>query len=290
MRKIIPALALAGFVATPALANDVAEDDTSVEAPARARMTVAAPMDMTIDLTMDALPELDVTIDGFRPPEPREAPVADANATNIPDAEPAFALEGGVSLVSDYRFRGVSYSGKSPAIQPELTLSHRSGLYASLWGSKALVKGNDDAEVDLMFGFAPEVAGFETNLAAAYYMYPGLSGANYFEFQAGAARSFGPAKIGVNVAYAPAQGALGGADNIFVGTIAEVGLPGTPIALNAGLGVEDGAFGNSKLDWSLGASYDLKLFEVGVTYVDTARTAGLGDANGGLLFSVKRAF
>ncbi len=294
MRQLVPAMLFASVFAAPAFANETGDGDLSAATDSPTAMTVAAPMDVTIDLTTNLLPELDLAIDGFRRPETdTAAPAPEAMAVSAPEmpiSESVFSLEGGISIVSDYRFRGVSYSGKSPAIQPELTLSHQSGLYASLWGSKALAKGNDDAEVDLMIGFAPELGGIETNLAAAYYMYPGLSGANYFEFQAGAARSFGPAKLGINVAYAPAQSALGGVDNLFIGTVAEVGLPGTPISLNAGVGVEDGAFGNSKLDWSIGAAYDLQLFEVGVAYVDTARTAGLGDADGGLLFSMKRAF
>jgi uncharacterized protein (TIGR02001 family) len=38
-------------------------------------------------------------------------------------------------VVSDYRFRGISQTDKDFAVQGGLTVSHESGLYASVWGS-----------------------------------------------------------------------------------------------------------------------------------------------------------
>ena len=59
----------------------------------------------------------------------------------------AQSVSGEASLVSDYRFRGVSLSGGHPAAQASLTLEHDSGFYGNLWGS-TLGHGSQ-TEVDL---------------------------------------------------------------------------------------------------------------------------------------------
>ena len=44
-------------------------------------------------------------------------------------------ISGSVSLVSDYRFRGISQTDIAPAIQPALQLDHASGFFVGFWGS-----------------------------------------------------------------------------------------------------------------------------------------------------------
>ena len=44
-------------------------------------------------------------------------------------------VSGSVTLVSDYRFRGVSLSDESPAAQFSLAYDNRSGWYAGVFGS-----------------------------------------------------------------------------------------------------------------------------------------------------------
>jgi hypothetical protein len=51
------------------------------------------------------------------------------------EAEGPITISGGIAVVSDYRFRGVSLSDKDFAIQPTLTISHESGFYVGVWGS-----------------------------------------------------------------------------------------------------------------------------------------------------------
>ena len=43
------------------------------------------------------------------------------------EAAGPITLSGGVAVVSDYRFRGVSLSDKDFAVQPYLTVKHESG-------------------------------------------------------------------------------------------------------------------------------------------------------------------
>jgi hypothetical protein len=94
----------------------------------------------------------------------------------------------------------------------------------------------------------------------------------------------------MNVAYAPSQDNIGNQDNIYVGMAATHPL-GDIITLNGTFGIEDGAFGDSKRDWSIGADVDGgKGFVIGVKYIDTSRTQGSPLANGTALFSISKAF
>src|SRR3546814_14373617 len=54
------------------------------------------------------------------------------------EAAGPLTLSGGIAVTSDYRFRGISLSNEKVAVQPTLTVSHESGLYAGAWGSSLL--------------------------------------------------------------------------------------------------------------------------------------------------------
>jgi uncharacterized protein (TIGR02001 family) len=51
------------------------------------------------------------------------------------DLGAGFSVGGGATLVSDYRFRGISQTDKRFAVQGTFTISHKSGFYATWWGS-----------------------------------------------------------------------------------------------------------------------------------------------------------
>lgn len=89
---------------------------------------------------------------------------------------PPHGLTGNVSIVSDYRFRGISQSYKQPAIQGGIDYSHSSGLYLGNWNSS--VSGNsfnDGAglEMDFYGGWKPVVGDFTFDIGALQYFYPG---------------------------------------------------------------------------------------------------------------------
>lgn len=197
-------------------------------------------------------------------------------------------VSGGVAVVSDYRFRGVSLSDKDFAVQPTLTIAHESGLYAGIWGSNIAANTGDDIEVDLFAGFS----GGDTvtyDIGVVYYAYPGVSSFNYVEFVGKTGTTVGPASVGATVAYVPSQDNTGNQDNIYIAGNFGIGIPNTPLSLAATLGYEDGAFGNDKVDWSLGVTAEVQGFTLGASYVDTnRRIGGLGKA--GAVFSVAYNF
>jgi len=202
-------------------------------------------------------------------------------------------LTGGVAVVSDYRFRGVSLSDKDFAVQPYLTVKHESGLYVGAWGSNISENAGDDVEVDLYAGFA---GGEEVtyDIGATYFLYPGVSGLNYFEFTGKLGSTYGPATVGVQLSYAPSQDNTGNVDNIYFGTNATIALPNSPISIVGSMGVEDGAFsaGSEKVDWSLGLTAAVSGFTLGVSYVDANRRTIFApeDSSGGVVFSVSYGF
>ena len=72
-----------------------------------------------------------------------------------------WTIAGNAGLFSDYRFRGISLSDKDPAFQPGFTVSHESGLYASVWGSNVADNGGDNIEIDFIGGYATTLGTFD---------------------------------------------------------------------------------------------------------------------------------
>ena len=209
------------------------------------------------------------------------------------EAAGPITLSGGVAVVSDYRFRGVSLSDKDFAVQPYLTVKHESGLYAGVWGSNLAENVGDDVEVDLYAGFSGG-EDLTYDIGATYYLYPGVSSFNYVEFTGKLGSTVGPATVGVQLSYVPSQDNTGNNDNIYYGTNATVAIPNTPISIVGSMGIEDGAFtaGDEKVDWSLGLTAAVSGFTLGASYVDTNRRSvfAFKDSAAGVVFSVSYGF
>ncbi|GEQ97934.1 hypothetical protein JCM17844_15710 [Iodidimonas gelatinilytica] len=62
----------------------------------------------------------------------------------------------------------------------------------------------------------------------------------------------------------------------------------TPFSLIGSIGWEDGAFGDDKVDWSLGLSASWKSLDFSASYIDTSKTGDLLDAT--VVFSVGVSF
>jgi uncharacterized protein (TIGR02001 family) len=105
--------------------------------------------------------------------------------------------EGGLAAVSDYRFRGLSLSDRKPALQADLTVSHKSGAYASVFASTIDEYGQDadgkgaTVELDYTAGWAFAGAGLDFDVAASAYTYPGGVGVNYVELPVQASKTVG---------------------------------------------------------------------------------------------------
>lgn len=217
-------------------------------------------------------------------------PCAAARAQDADAREAAWSLEAAVSAVSDYRFRGYSLSDKQPALQPELSVVHASGLYAYAWGSTLGSGPGPDVETDLGIGFARTIGPVAADLSANWYFYPGAADLNYLELRSSFSTAAGAARVGVELAYVPPQRSLAGVTNRYAAVNGAVPLPGLPVTLSASFGVEDGAFGNDKRDWSLGISGAVSGFELSASYVDAAHTGHNALADATVVLSARKCF
>lgn len=196
------------------------------------------------------------------------------------EASGPFTLSGGVSVTSDYRFRGISLSNEKVEVQPTLTVSHESGFYAGVWGS-----GLPDSpaygkfELDIYGGYNTEIApGTTVDLGVTYYTYPdshdGGAPSDYFEVIGKLSHDIGPVSATGTVAYAWDQKSLGSDDNIYLNLGLGYAIPETPVTLTAGLGYTDGSLGivsadGNYLDWAVGASFAAGPATFSVQYIDT---------------------
>lgn len=224
------------------------------------------------------------------------------------DLGSGFAVNGGATLVSDYRFRGISQTDRRPAVQGTFTVSHSSGFYATVWGSSIddYVAAGSDQEIDLVFGWSKTFeSSTKIDVGVLYYYYPGSGGANtdFVEPYASVSHTFGPVTGKLSAAYAPAQSALtigaGDEDNLYVAGDVSAAIPNTPISVTGHVGHSFGpsylTIGDEYTDWSVGVSATFKVLTVGVSYVDTDKDAfnaanGRNISKGGVVASVGVAF
>lgn len=199
------------------------------------------------------------------------------------DAEPAetgeLSVTGGAAIVSQYRFRGIGLSDEKPALQGWANLNHDSGAYAGAWASSTDgfgELGGSNLELDLYAGYKTEIAdGVTVDGGLLYYAYPGSTGGEFefFEPYAKLGLAAGPASVTLGLAYAPAQDAIGGNDNLYLSADAALPIVGTPLALDAHLGRSEGDTtltpGGGYTDWSLGASASWKALTARIAYADT---------------------
>lgn len=205
-------------------------------------------------------------------------------------------VSGSVSLVTDYRFRGVSQTDKEMAIQGGITASHESGLYAGVWASNLAgwgQFGGSNMELDLIGGFKKSFGGATVDVGLTWYMYPGGSDITDFaEPYVKISGIAGPVSLLAGVAYAPKQEALGNwsntpqsrigdkEDNLYIWGDASAGVPGTGLTVKGHVGYSDGNPGlgpngtsiaptGKYVDYMVGADYVLSPVTLGIAYVGT---------------------
>ena len=122
--------------------------------------------------------------------------------------EPDYTLSYNVGVVTDYRYRGISQSGKRPALQGGVDFAHKSGFYLGAWGSTirwikdssippiATAKG--PIEIDVYGGYKGSFNdSLSYDVGGLQYWYAGntyknLTGTNANTFELYGALTFGP--------------------------------------------------------------------------------------------------
>jgi uncharacterized protein (TIGR02001 family) len=227
-------------------------------------------------------------------------------------------FSGEISLLSDYRFRGISRSDEDPALQAAVTLFPADGLYAGVRATS--LKGTDsfraldpafrdlgDVQLDLYAGYGAQLGGgFDVDGGLVYYVFAGGDGAtDYAEPYASLSYLIGPVSATAGAKYAPEQEAIGDEDMLYLFGQVDVSIPFRPWSFSAHLGHQDwgvrgcgpltsptpclpGAAGEPRgayWTWSLGVKHQLQLaamdgVEVGLRYVDTSLPSRSGQDAG----------
>lgn len=223
------------------------------------------------------------------------------------DLGQGFSVTGGATLVSDYRFRGISQTDLHPAVQGTFSLNHKSGFYATWWGSSIddYIANGAQAENDLIVGYQKSINKTTTiNGGVLYYWYPGNHGAttDFAEPFFSVAEAFGPLTAKATVNYAPKQKALsvgnGSEDNLYLAGDLAYAIPKSPLSLTAHLGHTWGpsylSIGKEYTDWNIGAAFTKGPLSVGVQYVDTNKASysphGHNISGSGVVGSIGVAF
>jgi uncharacterized protein (TIGR02001 family) len=211
-------------------------------------------------------------------------------------------ISGNVALATDYRFRGISQTGRNPAIQGGFDYSHESGLYVGTWASNvSFTEGG--TEIDVYGGWAKDLSdSVSIDLGVLYYGYPSENkDAGYWEIY-GSVGFFG-ATVGLN--YSPEYTYETGKYFYLYGDYSlPLGDSGVSldahIALNqfdsdqdlANFGIGSGS--DNYVDYSIGATapfvgLDWTLAWVGTDIKESECFGGSKDCKGNVVLSVSKS-
>eukprot|EP01037_Dinobryon_pediforme_P001775 gene1775-1805_t len=208
------------------------------------------------------------------------APIgAQADETGVPAA---FSVAGTASLLSQYRFRGLSRSDNQPAVQADLSVTHVAGAYAGVTltsESPGPAVDMGAGEIDIYAGYSHALGpgGIMLDLGLRGYVHPGRAGGDVAEIYGSLDRQIGPIDLRAGLAYAPPQAHLGhkargGArDNTYVFAETRADVPGTPLHLHAHGGCTAGGldYTRSYCDYRAGLGATHKALGIDVSLVGT---------------------
>ncbi len=199
-------------------------------------------------------------------------------------------LSGTATPITDYDFRGVTQSAQDPALQASMDWAAGNGLYLGAWASNVDFGDSFDADVEVDFygGFTGGDA-VTWDLGVIYYSYPGESDANWVELYGGLAYGFLKGKI----FYTDELAGFGHGSALYYDASASWELPAN-FGLSAHIGYTDGdgaedTFGDSYMDWSVGVTYPLGNFMLGLKWVDGSDAEALDGTPGDIASSEARA-
>jgi uncharacterized protein (TIGR02001 family) len=182
---------------------------------------------------------------------------------------PVDHITASLGLTSDYRFRGVSYSGKQPALQAELMLADNAGWFAGVWTSVVIAGPRAGDEIDLYAGRSGELGGLAYSFSAYVYMDGEASHVQYAEFQALLSRHIGPASLQLEASSAPKQ-RRDAPGNLYLAATALIPVIDPRLTVRLHAGRENGFFAN-KIDWEAGLSHRLGVMSFSAAAVGSWR-------------------
>jgi uncharacterized protein (TIGR02001 family) len=195
----------------------------------------------------------------------------------LADEGSAWSVEGSVSAMSDYVWRGVSQTQEDPAAQAELTLSHESGFYVGAFLSNVDFTGPDDeddgmnTEANLWVGYNHEIND-SMNLDVYYirYFYPGVNEGFDIDFnEVTVALGFG-GNYTASVSYSDDAMKLGGS-SLYYSLAGEWELEsGFTVGASVGYYDLDSAIDESYTDYGVSIGKSFGPMDVSLWYTNTS--------------------
>jgi len=207
-------------------------------------------------------------------------------------------LTGTVTAVSDYNWRGITQTGQDPALQGSIDWALDNGFYVGAWASNVDFGDccDESVEVDLYAGFSGgDVVTWDVGFN--YYWYPGADDLDFPEVYAGLGYKWFETKIWYSSDFANySEQAWYLEGNAAYELPANFGLE-AHIGYSTGDGIEAAYGQDNYFDWSVGVTYALGNFGLGLKYVDGSDLKTLdgtpddiGSSEGVVIFSVSTTF
>ncbi len=216
-------------------------------------------------------------------------------------AADAFAqVSGTVSVLSDYRYRGISLSRGNPALQVSVAYDDPSGMYAGLFASNVefAISPHRELQAEPYVGYARRFgSGISAEIGAAYAAFTGPGGYDYADLYVGIAGDqvsarlyYAPRYFGRDsgALYAEINGAQPLSDRLRL--VAHVG-----ILFNRGQYFPYGPTDRRVIDGRLGVAIDLEPFSiqaswVGINSADTGYPIPRGERRNTAVVTLSRSF
>lgn len=218
-------------------------------------------------------------------------------------AQASSPITGNLSIVSDYRFRGISQTYRGPAVQGGVDYAHPAGLYIGNWNSSVASQQfplGSGIEMDFYGGYRRAFGDFGLDVGTIYYHYPRaewnadvgsttgdadfdnwevylgaswkwLSGKFYYALSDyfGLADEQAGSWITTRDTATPI-GARGGSDGTwYLDLTATVPVGKVSVVAHYGMLEVENYNELDYKDWKLGVTYDLSGWILGAAYVDT---------------------
>lgn len=186
-------------------------------------------------------------------------------------------LTGNMNLTTDYRFRGLSQTQNSAAVQGGIDYSHKSGFYVGNWNSSVssdLYNASSGLESDVYGGIRTNIIkGVTLDLGVYAYMFPRaeLAGKKYDTQEAYAGITVGPFSAKVSQSLSDYFGIANSQGTRYYQVGADIPVI-AKLTAQAHVGRTDVA-NNSRAnytDYRVGATYNYQGWLVGAHYVTVA--------------------
>lgn len=208
------------------------------------------------------------------------------------DDDPAIDWEGSLSLVSDFRDRGVSITDEDFALVGSLGAYHKSGFYAGLLALNVDDRNDRDFKGDFYVGYQKESGAYLWDFAVEIdSMIGGIDDKVFPEFQASVARDYGLAYVRLGTGYAPEGRWISpdGRDAVYSYLDAEFPIPNMPaFTILTHFGYDIRSQRSDLYDWSVGVSAFVNDYEFTISYDDSTSNDPL--ASGAIVFGFRRYF